>query len=75
DMNHKDYRLELIKNLIVDASDNHLKCVTRSKDQIQLEEKKDNTKKIRINENFELSLDRFIGNDHLPVYNDKRDSL
>ncbi|CAG8807579.1 21808_t:CDS:1, partial [Cetraspora pellucida] len=44
-----------------------------SKIKFQLK-KKDNTKKIRINDTFELSLNRLVHNDHLPEYKDKRDT-
>ncbi|CAG8575434.1 10547_t:CDS:2, partial [Scutellospora calospora] len=70
---HKKFRLELIRDLIKDATSNPLKRTTRHEDQNSVKEKAKSTKKYKVSGNFQLPLNRFVG-EHFPEYKEKRDS-
>ena len=71
---HKNFRLQLVNNLIKDATSDPLKRKTWSSEDQSLIEEKTNVKKYRVTNSFELPVDRFVGNEHFPEHKEKRDA-
>ena len=71
---HKNFRLQLVNNLIKDATSDLLKWKTWSSEDQSLIEEKTNVKKYRITNNFKLPVNRFVGNEHFPEYKEKKDA-
>jgi hypothetical protein len=72
-VDHKSLRLQLVRDLIKDATGNPFKRTTRSDDQDPIEEQTA-IKKYRVTDSFELPLIRFVGNNHFPEHKERRDA-